>query len=143
MNRYYADLAVVDDVVEPEDDVLKVAVFDFGDVESGTVPALAPFRNSHQVVVCCRHWIDIMAVGVNKGTAVRGLQRELGITRGKTAAFGDYLNDLELLDAAGPSFAMANAHPEVLARAHAIAPSNTEGAIVTVLAQLLAADALA
>jgi Cof subfamily protein (haloacid dehalogenase superfamily) len=141
--QYYADLAVVDDVLEPEDDVLKVAVFDFGDVESAIAPALAPFRDSHQVVVSGRHWIDIMAAGVNKGTAVRGLQRELGITRGQTAAFGDYLNDLELLDAAGLSFAMANAHPQVLARARAIAPSNAEGGVVTVLAELLAADALA
>jgi hydroxymethylpyrimidine pyrophosphatase-like HAD family hydrolase len=37
---------------------------------------------------------------------------------------------------------MANAHPEVLARARAIAPPNTEGGVVTVLAQLIAADAL-
>jgi hypothetical protein len=39
LNRFYSDLAVVDDVLEPEDDVLKVAVFDFGDIESGTAPA--------------------------------------------------------------------------------------------------------
>jgi Cof subfamily protein (haloacid dehalogenase superfamily) len=137
--QYYAALAVVDDVLEAEDDVVKIAVFDFGDAESGTAPALARFRDSHQVVVSGKHWIDIMAAGVNKGAAVRGLQRELGIAREQTAAFGDYLNDLELLDAAGLSFAMANAHPEVLARARAIAPPNTEGGVVTVLAQLLTA----
>lgn len=136
--QYYAALAVVADVLDAEDDVLKLAVFDFGDAESGTAPALSRFRRSHQVVVSGRHWIDIMAAGVNKGTAVRGLQRELGITPEQTAAFGDYLNDLDLLDAAGLSFAMANAHPEVLARARAVAPANTAGGVVTVLAQLLA-----
>ena len=38
--------------------------------------------------------------------------------------FGDYLNDLERLDAADWSFAMANAHPEVVRRARHMAPSN-------------------
>ncbi len=52
-------------------------------------------------------------------------------------AFGDYLNDLEMLDAATWSFAMANAHPEVLARAAAIAPSNAEQGMLTVLEELL------
>ena len=47
----------------------------------------------------------------------------------QTAVFGDYLNDLELYDRAELSFAMANAHPRVLARARYIAPANDEGGV--------------
>ncbi len=135
--KYYAALEVVDDLLVPDDEVLKIAVFDFGDAETGAGPALERFRPSEQVVVSNHHWVDVMAAEANKGAAVRLLQESLGITRDQTVAFGDYLNDLEMLDAATWSFAMANAHPEVLARAAAIAPANTEHGLITTLGRLL------
>ena len=55
----------------------------------------------------------------------------------QTAVFGDYLNDLELYDRAGLSFAVANAHPRVLARARYIAPANDEGGVTRTLRALL------
>lgn len=138
--RYYAALALVDDLLAVDDDVVKLAIFDFDDAESGTAPALEHFRRTHQVVVSGRHWIDIMAAGANKGRAVQLLQDQLGITAAQTAAFGDYLNDLEMLDAADLSFAMANAHPDVLARARHTAPSNADHGVVTTLRALLGED---
>lgn len=138
--RYYAALELVDDLLAVDDDVVKLAVFDFGDAETGTAPALEHFRRTHQVVVSGQHWIDIMAAGANKGRAVQLLQDQLGITAGQTAAFGDYLNDLEMLDAADLSFAMANAHPEVLARARYSAPSNVDQGVITTLRALLGED---
>lgn len=135
--RYYVELATVGDLLAVEDEVLKLAVYDFGDAEGGTFPALAPLARTHQVVVSGEHWVDVMAAGANKGEALLALQRELGVTRSQTAVFGDYLNDLELLDAADLSFAMANAHPEVLARARFVAPANSEAGVVTTLTALL------
>lgn len=135
--RYYVALDSVDDLLAVEDDVLKIAIFDFEDAESGTAPSLGRFRETHQVVVSGQHWIDVMAAGANKGRAVQLLQDELGIGAHQTAAFGDYLNDLEMLDAAEHSFAMANAHPEVLARARHTAPSQLDDGVVTTLRALL------
>ena len=43
------------------------------------------------------------------------LQRTLGVGPDQTMAFGDYLNDLEMLAQATHSFAMGNAHPRVVA----------------------------
>ena len=51
--------------------------------------------------------------GVNKGVAVTALQEFLGISPEETMAFGDYLNDLELLKRASYSYAMKNAQEEV------------------------------
>lgn len=141
--RYYAELAEVDDLLAAQDDVLKIAVHDFGDAETGTAPALERFRATHQVVVSGPHWVDVMAAAANKGAAVRGLQAALGITSAQTAAFGDYLNDLEMLDAAELSFAMADAHPRVLERARFTAPSNAEHGVVTTLARLVGVDVAA
>ncbi|MEU6513373.1 Cof-type HAD-IIB family hydrolase [Streptomyces sp. NPDC046978] len=135
--RYYAVLRIVDDLTAVEDEFLKVALYDFGPVERTTAPALAPFAASHQVVVSGEHWVDIMNATANKGAALRRLQRELGITPAQTLVFGDYLNDLEMLDAAEWSFAMANAHPDVLRRAHYVAPPNTENGVLRTITRLL------
>lgn len=134
--RYYARLETVEDLLAVDDQILKVAVYDFADAAT-TAPALEDLRATHQVVVSGEHWIDVMNAGVNKGVALRRLQAATGITAAQTAVFGDYLNDLEMLDAASLSFAMANAHPEVSARARFAAPSNLEYGVVTTIRKLL------
>ncbi|CAN5208961.1 hypothetical protein BH09ACT11_BH09ACT11_10560 [soil metagenome] len=125
--------------VERDDDAfLTQARRFYAELEAaGVEPVVAVFGGTHQVVVSGHHWIDIMAMGANKGVAVRQLQAELGIGPHQTAAFGDYHNDLELLDAAEMSFAVANAHPEVIERAQFVAPSNAEAGVLTVLAWML------
>ncbi len=134
---YYVKLTQLDDVLDYDDEILKIAIYDFAKAETSTSPQLDEFRASHQVVVSGEHWIDIMAPDVNKGLAVRALQDKLGIAPSQTVVFGDYLNDLEMLDAAEYSYAVANAHPEVLERARFEAPSNAELGVITVLDELL------
>lgn len=136
---YYKQLQDVTDPLAVDDDVLKVALYDFGNAETDTFPHLQDFRDDHQVVVSGQHWIDIMNVGVDKGVAVRALQEAMGITADQTAAFGDYLNDVQMLQAATHSYAMANAHPHVVAVARHMAPANTQDGVVTVLRDLLGA----
>ena len=51
-------------------------------------------------------------------------------------AFGDMPNDLPLLEWAGTSYAMANAHPTVLALADHVAPANDEDGVAAVLAEV-------
>ncbi|MGW5664818.1 Cof-type HAD-IIB family hydrolase [Streptomyces sp. NPDC003758] len=136
-SRYYALLKPVDDLTTVEDEFLKVALFDFGPVERTTAPALEPLTATHQVVVSGEHWVDIMNRTANKGAALRRLQRDLGITPAQTLAFGDYLNDLEMLDAAEWSFAMTNAHPDVVRRARYLAPPNTENGVLRTITRLM------
>lgn len=136
-DTYYALLERVDDLLLVDDEILKVAVFDFGSAEATTAPALAPFRATHQVVVSGAHWVDVMNATTDKGAALRRVQAALGVTRAQTMAFGDYLNDLELLDAAEYSFAMADAHPTVVGRARYLAPSNRENGVVRTIAAVL------
>jgi len=135
--RYYAELEPVADLQTVGDEIIKIAIFDFDGAEHGVAPALSDIARTHQVVVSGHNWVDIMNRGVNKGAALRRLQDTLGITAEQTVVFGDYLNDLEMMDAAAHSFAMANAHPDVAARARYRAPSNTEHGVIRVLERLL------
>ncbi len=130
---YYHSHEVVDDLLSVEDDVLKIAIYDFDDAELGTFPYVQDFASTHSVVVSGHHWIDIMNTGVNKGQAVKALQDSLGITPEQTVAFGDYLNDLEMLQASGVSFATANAHPDIVNAARYVAPANTDEGVIEVL----------
>lgn len=145
--RYYARLTPVEDLLVTDasgserlavdDEVLKVAVFDFGPVAPTTAPALEAVATGYQVVVSGKHWVDILGATTHKGAALREIQAALGVTPAQTVVFGDYLNDLQMLDAAELSFAMANGHPRVLERARYVAPPNTENGVVRVVAGLL------
>lgn len=135
--KYYARLADVADLTAVDDEILKVAVFDVENGEKNTAPALERHRLTHQVVVSGHHWVDVMNQGVSKGKALRAIQDLLDVTPEQTAVFGDYLNDLDMMDAADFSFAMANAHPDVAAAARYRAPSNVDHGVIQVLERLL------
>jgi len=137
VRTYYARLEVVDDLLAVDDQILKLAIFDLDGGEEHTAPAFADLARTHRVVVSGHHWVDIMNTTVNKGVALRALQAALGVTAAQTAAFGDYLNDLELLAAAEWSYAMADAHPDVAAIARFRAPSNADAGVLTVIEHLL------
>ncbi len=130
---YYRLLQHVDDLDAVDDEVLKVAVFDFGPAELGAGPLLAPLDGPDRVLVSGTHWVDVMGPDADKGHALRWLQAELGISSAQTMAFGDYFNDVGMLEAADWSFAMANAHPDVRAIARFIAPSNNDDGVVRTL----------
>lgn len=135
---YYARLQVVDDLgAVADDEALKLAVYDFESSERGAGRVLAALALPVQVVVSGEHWVDVMSRTADKGHALAAVQRALGVDREQTMAFGDFLNDLGLLDAAAWSFAMDNAHPQVRARARFVAPSNNRNGVVrTIVAAL-------
>lgn len=134
--QYCARLEHVVDQSQVPGDAVKLAIFDADDAEQ-SVGLFTALAGHHRVAVSGRHWIDITAPDTHKATGVIALQRLVGAGPENTMAFGDYLNDLEMLDAADWSFAMGNAHPDVLARARFRAPRNSEAGVVTVLRDML------
>jgi hydroxymethylpyrimidine pyrophosphatase-like HAD family hydrolase len=58
--------------------------------------------------------------GVHKAAGIEVLLEHLGLSRDDTVAFGDSLNDLEMLAFARTGVAMADAHPAVKAVADAV-----------------------
>ncbi|WP_029290824.1 Cof-type HAD-IIB family hydrolase [Cellulomonas sp. HZM] len=131
---YYRLLELVDDLTDVrDDDVLKVAVYDFASSQELTDAVLGRFDGPQRVVVSGEHWVDVMDPEVDKGLALRAVQDVLGVTREQTMAFGDYHNDLGMLEAAGWSVAMDNAHPDVRAVARVVAPTNNDNGVVRTL----------
>jgi Cof subfamily protein (haloacid dehalogenase superfamily) len=80
--------------------------------------------------------VEMSAAGVTKASTLAMLCDELGISADQVVAFGDMPNDLAMLEWAGTSYAMANAHHSVLRLAARTAPSNREDGVAAVLEEL-------
>lgn len=112
---YYHNHQRVSDLHGVDDEILKIAILHHGGTAEHIYPRFAPYRADFSIAVSAFEWMDIMPKGVNKGVGVRMLQKHLGITREETMAFGDFMNDLEMLQETGYSVAMKNALPQIKA----------------------------
>ena len=137
VNKYYVKNEIVEDLLKVEGDILKVTICDFRGAEIHSYPAFKQFSEQAQICVAGEIWIDMMARGVNKGMAIRDIQEKLGISYEETMVFGDYLNDLEMLQSAYHSYAMANAHPELKEVARFNAKSNDENGVIEKIKEII------
>lgn len=85
-------------------------------------------------------WLDIVPKGTNKGTAIAKMQAMLGISPKETMAFGDQMNDFEMINQAYHSYAMDNAIDKIKQIARYTAPSNNEFGVVSTLKEVFAID---
>ena len=86
----------------------------------GIAPLTAAVRAAHGDAVTLVNsettYLEVLPPGCSKLEAARALATHLSISIDEVMAFGDNLNDLELLTGCGLGVAMGNSHPEVLAR---------------------------
>jgi len=77
--------------------------------------------------------LEISASGVSKATTLARFCAGRGIDAADVLAFGDMPNDLPLLAWAGTPYAVANAHPDVLAAVERHTASNDDDGVAHVL----------
>lgn len=82
------------------------------------------------------HAFDVIRDKVNKGFAVERILDELRITKDHAIAFGDGINDKEMLTTVGAGFAMGNAHPDLFKAAKYKTTDVTEDGIFNGLKEL-------
>ena len=127
----------VPDITKVDDSFIKVSAYKKHGVEEATRQLRQQFGSRMKMTLSGDMWLDCMAVGVSKGSAIRILQESLQIRPEETMAFGDQFNDIEMLGQAYYSFAVANARPEVKAAARFQADSNRRDGVLKILKQLL------
>ncbi len=133
---FYKYHTTVKSFLDIEDDIYKLAVCDTrGSVTHGKPLLDAAFGDKLNVQASGVEWMDVMAGGVSKGRALRKLQQSLGVSREETMAFGDYFNDLDMLQAAEWSFCMENGHEEIKKQCRFIAPSNNDDGVIKSIKQ--------
>ncbi|OON79309.1 HAD hydrolase family protein [Streptomyces tsukubensis] len=82
--------------------------------------------------------LEISAHGVSKASTLALCCAELGIGPEEVVAFGDMPNDVEMLTWAGRSYAMGNAHPDVIAAASASTVANNDDGVAVVIERIIA-----
>jgi Cof subfamily protein (haloacid dehalogenase superfamily) len=83
-----------------------------------------------------QHAYDIIRNNVNKGEAVKNVLQRLNLLKEQSIAFGDGMNDKEMLQAVGEGFAMENAHPDLFDFAKHKTTSVTDSGIYNGLKKL-------
>lgn len=70
-----------------------------------------------QAHICFSAWqcLEVLPLASNKGSALRILSEHKGMTMAQCMAFGDAMNDKEMLEHAGQGLIMGNAMPELRA----------------------------
>ena len=138
LNKYYTHNGVVDDFNTLDDIPLKIALFDpTAHAKENIYDKLTQFYDELQVVLSSDYWVDVMSPGINKGEAVKNIQRVMNFKPEECAAFGDYLNDYEMMQAVGCGFAMSNAHPDLKKIAKFVTESNNEAGVIVGIRRLI------
>lgn len=108
---------IVDDITQIHGPILKIAIASMKDgphvVDKYLKYLQDKFGSEIKVVTSGNIWIDFIAPGANKGTALSGLILLLGVKPEECIAFGDQYNDVEMLEMVGTSYAMSNAAPGI------------------------------
>ncbi|RDU23371.1 HAD family hydrolase [Anaerosacchariphilus polymeriproducens] len=107
------DLQIVDDILAVEDEILKISIQDKNGIDEAAVYFKEKWGKTLSVVTSGIIWMDLLAFGVNKGSAMRALQEKLDIKSEECIAFGDNYNDVEMFESVGTSYAMSNAEEDI------------------------------
>ena len=110
-----------------------VAVGDPGALDELEAELKPRFRGRLFVSKSLPQFLEFAHPDVSKGAGLQFVADRLGFTPAQTVACGDGENDRELLDWAGFGVAVANARPDILARADLVIPSVDDEGVASLL----------
>lgn len=137
LEQYYTEFVVLDTFSGFKNEILKIALYHSISSEHYIYPEVKHLEDLFKVKISGQNWLDLSHNNANKGYAVEKLQQQYNISPKDTLVFGDYNNDLEMLANATYSFAMKNAHPNVLEVANYTTSSNDDYGVERILEQLI------
>lgn len=137
-NKYFSFYKTVDSFEEADDVPIKLSFFDPEyNAKENILPKVIKYGGEYEVINSSNAWVDITLKGVCKGLALNKAREILKIDKEECMAFGDYNNDIELLEESGYSYAVENACENLKKVAKFIAPKNTDYAVTKTIKQLL------
>lgn len=130
MRYYYENICLVKDFDHLDDDIFKITTnFPPKDISKGT--AWLNKKLPHmQAVTTGFESIDVILRGANKSFGLNRLCQVLGIGSEQVVAFGDDLNDFEMLTFAGRAVAPENARAEIREIADDIIAHHQEESVI-------------
>lgn len=138
IHKYFSRIAFVDSFAAVDDDPIKMSFYTpDADADTRIYPLVQKYGDEYQLALASAYWVDITNKGANKGSAVRELQKIFNVKPEECAAFGDYMNDKEMLQSVYYSYAMANAYPAIKEVARFETKSNAEHGVMWQIQQFI------
>ncbi|WP_024615085.1 HAD family hydrolase [Clostridium sp. Ade.TY] len=141
INKYYLDNTIIDcyDYIKTVDDeIFKISICDMDNALTNSFKVISEvLGDEFKVVVAGKYWTDVTNKNVNKGNAIKKIQSINSITPKETMVFGDYFNDIEMLNAAYYSYVMEDALDEVKKHGNFIAKSNKENGVIEAINNII------
>lgn len=110
---FHNNIEFISDLYDVQEPFLKLAMCDFDGTDRLMSYFKDRFSSEIKIVTSGNVWVDFIAPNANKGSALEGLLKHLGLSPENGIAFGDQYNDVEMLEIAGTSYAMATAAPGI------------------------------
>ena len=125
------------DVPSPQTSILKASVYCDDAVMDMAYILTRELDDDFVFAPSGRKWIDVMQRGVSKATGIQQVLDAHGIQASEMMAFGDSMNDYEILRMAGTSVAMGNARSAIKQIATKVIGTNVDRSVQRELHALL------
>ena len=124
-------------VPSPQVSILKASVYCDEDVMDMAYILSRELDDDFVFAPSGRKWIDVMQRGVNKATGIQQVMDVHGVRPDEAMAFGDSMNDYEILRMVGTGVAMGNARSAIKQIADRVIGSNAQHSVQNELQKLL------
>ena len=128
---------LVEDILNEKIEIIKIAVYQKGSIRSLGEKIFVPqWQDKVKTCMAGEEWVDFMDASVDKGNALKFLQKHYQISSEETMAFGDNDNDIGMMKAAKYSYAVENALPGVKEAANYSCDSYSNKGVVKIIEQI-------
>lgn len=135
---HYCNYQFVESFDQIDDEIMKVSINDQEEKIEKYLQKIEPYLPSEvKVVTAGNMWMDIQNRAINKGIGMSYLQSIYEIAPDECMAFGDQMNDYELLQQVKYGYAMENAVEPIKEIAYGITASNDEQGVLIKIKELL------
>ncbi len=126
----------LDDVIGKED-ICKIAVYDEIAAAENCMKTLPRRLPNLRTMISGFDWCDVSSPTANKGEAIKFIRRAFSLEKEECVAFGDHMNDYEMLLECGRAYVTENAYPPLKKIIRRTVPSNAQGGVIAKLKELL------
>lgn len=138
IKKHYERYQFVDNYQQIDDEVLKFSIHDPKFHVENYVEDIRKRLPEHlKIMTSGNEWMDIQYKHVHKGIGIKYIQDQLNISYEESAAFGDQMNDYELLQNVHYAYAMGNAVKEIKDIAYEVVLSNEEQGVLKKIEEIL------
>lgn len=138
VKKYYCTYSFVDTFNEVDDDIMKIAIYDpQNQIQLYLKKVAQELPQGLKVVTSGNEWMDIQNDNIHKGIGIQFLQMIYEIKPEECVAFGDQMNDYELLQQVKYGYAMGNAVQQIKAIAYETIKTNDEQGVIQKIKEII------